>query len=147
MKYGEFIFSRSVPLLDRKMNKSERRDMSDLTDFCDRIRTVADEAFGPFPRMTAVEALDEIEKGIHEYKRAVAVALAVLEVIADPKAELPVDGRETCRIYEDMKIVSRCAASGAERRSNWAPPSKRQRKWRYERYTNISTLRACLGKI
>lgn len=86
------------------MNKSERRDMSDLTDFCDRIRTVADEAFGPFPRMTAVEALDEIEKGIHEYKRAVAVALAVLEVIADPKAELPVDGRETCRIYEDMAL-------------------------------------------
>ena len=78
--------------------------MSDLTDFCDRIRTVADEAFGPFPRMTAVEALDEIEKGIHEYKRAVAVALAVLEVIADPKAELPVDGRETCRIYEDMAL-------------------------------------------
>lgn len=71
---------------------------------CDRIRTVADEAFGPFPRMTATEALDEIEKGIHEYKRAVAVALSVLEVIADPKAELPVDGRETCRIYEDMAL-------------------------------------------
>ena len=78
--------------------------MSDLTDFCDRIRTVADEAFGPFPHQTAVEALNEIEKGIHEYKRAVAVALAVLEVIADPKAELPVDGRETCRIYEDMAL-------------------------------------------
>ena len=78
--------------------------MSDLTDFCDRIRTVADEAFGPFPHMTATEALDEIEKGIHEYKRAVAVALSVLETIADPKAELPSDGRETCRIYEDMAL-------------------------------------------
>ena len=53
--------------------------MSDLTDFCDRIRTVADEAFGPFPYMTATEAVDEIEKGIYEYKRAVAVALAALE--------------------------------------------------------------------
>jgi hypothetical protein len=78
--------------------------MSDLTDFCDRIRTVADEAFGPFPHMTAVEALDEIEKGIAEYKRAVSVALAVLEVIADQKAELPNDGRETSRIYEDMAL-------------------------------------------
>ena len=78
--------------------------MSDLTDFCDRIRTVADEAFGPFPYMTAVEALDEIEKGIAESKRAVAVALAVLEVIADPRSKLPVDGRETSRIYEDMAL-------------------------------------------
>lgn len=78
--------------------------MSDLTDFCDRIRTVADEAFGPFPHMTAVEALDEIEKGIAEYKRAVSVALDVLEVIADQKAELPNDWRETSRIYEDMAL-------------------------------------------
>lgn len=57
--------------------------MSDLTDFCDRIRTVADEAFGPFPYMTATEAVDEIEKGICEYKRAVAVALAALERLRD----------------------------------------------------------------
>ena len=57
--------------------------MSELTDFCDRIRTVADEAFGPFPRMTATEAMDEIEKGICEYKRAVAVALAALERLRD----------------------------------------------------------------
>ncbi len=57
--------------------------MSELTDFCDRIRTVADEAFGPFPYMTATEALDEIEKGIYEYKRAVSVALAALERLRD----------------------------------------------------------------
>lgn len=57
--------------------------MGDLTEFCDRIRTVADEAFGPFPHMTATEAVDEIEKGIAEYKRAVAVALAALERLRD----------------------------------------------------------------
>jgi len=58
-------------------------ELTDFTDFCDRIRTVADEAFGPFPHMTATEALDEIEKGIYEYRRAVAVALAALERLRD----------------------------------------------------------------
>ena len=78
--------------------------MSEVTDFCDRISTVADEAFDPFPHQTATEALDKIEVGIFEQRKAIAVALAVLETIADPKAELPTDGRETCRIYQDMAL-------------------------------------------
>ena len=57
--------------------------MSELTDFCDRIRTVADEAFGPFPHQTATEAINKIEAGIFEQRRAIAVALAALERLRD----------------------------------------------------------------
>ena len=57
--------------------------MSELTDFCDRIRTVADESFGPFPNQTATEAMDKIEAGIFEQRRAIAVALAALERLRD----------------------------------------------------------------
>ena len=32
------------------------------------------------------------------------IAKTALKVIADPKADLPTDGRETCRIYEDMAL-------------------------------------------
>ena len=46
--------------------------------------------------MKALEAYERFKMGQVDY--------AVLEVIADPKAELPVDGRETCRIYEDMAL-------------------------------------------
>ena len=58
-------------------------DESELTDFCDRIRTVADEAFGPFPHQTATEAINKIEAGIFEQRRAIAVALAALERLRD----------------------------------------------------------------
>ena len=40
------------------------------------------------------------------------VAMETLRIIADPKAELPKDGRETCRIYEDMAQEALAAISG-----------------------------------
>ena len=49
----------------------------------DRIQTIADEAFGPFPQQEIDTNMDEIERGIFEYKRAVAVALAALERLRD----------------------------------------------------------------
>lgn len=64
-------------------SESKGRNMSELTDFCDRIRTVADESFGPFPNQTATEAMDKIEAGIFEQRRAIAVALAALERLRD----------------------------------------------------------------
>ena len=45
----------------------------------DRIATIADEAFGPFPVQSVDENLTAIENGIASDKRSLAVAIGALE--------------------------------------------------------------------
>lgn len=45
-----------------------REQDAEYTALHDRLQTVADEAFGPFPVMTADDLVTEIERGIHRVR-------------------------------------------------------------------------------
>ena len=43
--------------------------VAELIEITERVKTIADEAFGPFPVQSAEEALTAIERGIFELRR------------------------------------------------------------------------------